>query len=316
MFINIRNITNHPVNIESLSSDIKQLIIQQKVTQRALETGDMADKKILHPKDRIRQVMENYLPIAVKKTSFLSTLLEDMETSFDNCLVYYCEEPRDSTARSQFFQKFDFFIKDYKRVKKENFDMEEEAHRADMRRKALLKAGQKSILDQAMNTTPNHAVMDNLLEKLRVGPDPEARRTRKKNMIPTRKVPTVTRAVRRVSEEHAGSRVASDYASDTDSLLEFGPDSGNLGSVTPTNVGGNAVLAARAQSMLAGLRSGKLLPPSGNEAKVQTAVGIPPVQLSNAAVSSEGVDVSSLSVLEEEDTERMSEEEVTQRTEK
>lgn len=221
----------------------------------------MADKKVLHPKDRIRQVIEVYLPTAIKKTSFLTTLLEDMESSFDNCLIYYCEEPRDSSARSQFFQKFDFFIKDYKRVKKENFDMEEEAHRADMRRKALLKAGQKNILDQAMNASPNHAVMDNLLEKLRVGPDPEARRTRKKNMLPARRVPLVNRSVRRISEEQVSSRVPSESASETGSLSELTDSEVVIpeGAITSASQGNNTILAARAQSMLAGLRSGKVV---------------------------------------------------------
>lgn len=271
------------------------MIIQQKATQRALDTGDLADKKLLHPKDRIRQVLEAYLPTAVRKTNFLNTLLEDMETSFNNCLIYYCEEPKDPMSRSQFFQKFDIFIKDYKRVKKENYEMEEEAHRAEMRRKALLKAGQKNILDQAMNQSPNHAVMDNLLEKLRVGPDPEARRTRKKNMLPSRRAPPAT--VRHISEGRGVSesrRVpdsigpASQVPIDED--LEGQHDDAR--GETSSSASNKAVLAAKAQSMLAGLRSGKVVRRSVGDAPSPTpGSDVSPIRLGLARVrpQSEGI---------------------------
>lgn len=180
------------INVEALSQDIKQLVQQRTVAERALESGALSDRKILHPKDRIRQVAESFLPGAMRKTQQLQTLLDDMETSFENCLVYYGEEPRDAMARGQFFGKFDVFCRDYRRVKRENIDMEEDAHRQDMRRKALHRAGQSKAMDRAMKNdggpAPTHAVMDNLLEKLRVGPDPEARRTRnKKARMPPRK---------------------------------------------------------------------------------------------------------------------------------
>lgn len=251
------------------------MIIQQKATQRALETGDLADKKILHPKDRIRAVLEGYLPTAVKKTNFLITLLEDMETSFNNCLIYYCEEPKDPMSRSQFFQKFDIFIKDYRRVKKENFEMEEEAHRAEMRRKALFKAGQKNILDQAMNQSPNHAVMDNLLEKLRVGPDPEARRTRKKNMLPARRAPLATMRLTSATQgiSVSGQAPQSGLAIDQPSTVEVSDDTvKDKANETPVSTANNAVLAAKAQSMLAGLRSGKVVKRNTGEPLSPSAV--------------------------------------------
>ena len=259
------------VNIEALATDIKQLIIQQKVMQRAIETGDLADKNILHPKDRIRHVVEAYLPTAIKKTNFLLTLLEDMETSFDNCMVYYCEEPRDLTARSQFFSKFDSFIKDYKRVKKENFDMEEEEHRAVMRKKALLKAGQKNILEQAMAQSPNHAVMDNLLDKLRVGPDSETRRIRKKN-LPAHRGPALNRALRQVSDEQSSLRIPSGSASESEGPLDSKQDNEEAAATgTSTPSGNTAVLAARAQSMLAGLRNGKIIRPASESTSAETS---------------------------------------------
>lgn len=283
------NFTDKLVNIESLSSDIKQLIVQQKATQRALDTGDLADKKLLHPKDRIRHVLEGYLPQAVKKTNFLSTLLEDMDTSFTNCLIYYCEEPKDPMARSQFFQKFDFFIKDYKRVKKENFDMEEESHRAEMRRKAILKAGQKNILDQAMNQSPNHAVMDNLLEKLRVGPDPEARRTRKRNLPARRVSPSKAIAsgdVGRSSTNESGAKIVATTPDSAETKVARDDATVQLDSATtPTlnltvpPVAGNSLLAARAQSMLAGLRSGKVVHRASTDLKSPDSTTTSPMRL-------------------------------------
>ena len=201
------------INIEALSQEIKQLVQQRNVAERALESGALSDRKILHPKDRIRQVAESYLPTAQRKTLQLQTLLDDMETSFENCLLYYGEEPRDAMSRGQFFGKFDVFCRDYRRVKRENIDMEEDSHRQDMRRKALHKAGQSKALDRAMRKdggpAPTHAVMDNLLEKLRVGPDPEARRTRKKGrgMPPRKATPMAAdllRELRSASSASAG----------------------------------------------------------------------------------------------------------------
>lgn len=253
----------------------------------------MADKKILHPKDRIRTVLENYLPTAVKKTNFLSTLLEDMEASFGSCMIYYCEEPKDGMSRTQFFSKFDIFLKEYKRVKKENFDVEEEAHRAEVRRKALLKAGQKNILDQAMNQAPNHAVMDNLLEKLRVGPDPESRRTRKKN-LPVRRAPASI-LIRKVSEEVTKAEVVQALAPSLDQIEESTAtepspivEPGIAAPLSPSaSSGNNALLAARAQSMLAGLRSGKVVRRDSSEPRS------PPKQ-SHASPSRHGVTSSPL----------------------
>lgn len=278
--------------------------MQQRATQRALETGDLADKKILHPKDRIRHVLEGYLPTAVKKTNFLSTLHDDMETSFNNCLIYYCEEPKDTMSRSQFFQKFDFFIKDYKRVKKENFDMEEETHRAEMRRKALLKAGQKNILDQAMNQSPNHAVMDNLLEKLRIGPDPEARRTRKRN-LPARRPPT-SKLSGEFNDEKSIASISGPLAEIKDVTSLAAPDTDddlNRQSMSSTNAPdrfspnvssstGNSILAARAQSMLAGLRSGKVVQRASTEITATNGSATSPIRfgLAKAAKAAEDED--------------------------
>ncbi len=94
--------------------EIKTLSTQMLVVSRAVESGQLADKKQLHPKDRIRNVIEGYLPQAEKKLNALSMLMEDMEASFKDVLIYYCEEPSDGMARSQFFHKFDVFIKDYR----------------------------------------------------------------------------------------------------------------------------------------------------------------------------------------------------------
>jgi hypothetical protein len=233
------------VNIESLSAEIRSLNTMRLGIERAYENGVLSDRKTLHPKDRIRHLIEQFLPQAIKKTDFLTTLLEDMQSSFENCLIYYGEEPKDNLSRQQFFHKFDIFVRDYKRVKKENFEMEEEAHRADMRRKAITKASQKNIMETAMQpAAPNHAVMDNLLEKLRSGPDVESRKMRRRMMPKPRAAETLA-AIRKAAAEEP----AKEPESDLKPLPVSRPASSS---------GNNALLAARAQSMLAGLRSGKV----------------------------------------------------------
>ncbi|BFZ55129.1 hypothetical protein PYCC9005_002168 [Savitreella phatthalungensis] len=348
------------INIDALSQDIRQLQQQLNVADRALESGALSDRKIMHPKDRIRQVIEAYLPTARRKTQQLTTLLEDMETSLQNCLIYYCEEPKDSSARQMFFGKFDMFCRDFRRVKRENFDMEEDAHRQDMRRKALQRAGQKNILERAMQSSgnasaaPGHAVMDNLLEKLRVGPDPEQRRTRKKARPPPRKVtPNISAQKLREdlraangksvpSEEHKEQEIQS---TETASVLppearaDTGPaitseaagpsplDSLRRPQLTPNVTGALAtssgstdlpvpeikrtstppvesgigssftaaipnsappsMLAARAQSMLAGLRAGKIVSvaPSTSTQSLTALAGMEPESGSPAPIT-------------------------------
>ncbi|KAK9456961.1 hypothetical protein V1511DRAFT_457117, partial [Dipodascopsis uninucleata] len=165
------------LSVEQLQSDCRQFVQAIKNVQDSIDFGNLSDRSIFHPEDRVLKVIVPFLPEARKKKEYMEEHLRNTQTIFDNVLKYFGEDVRDSSSRQTFFLKFSNFLSDFQKARKENLQREEEQRLYEIRRKNILEAQKKAVVlddlgkarggETEKDTSESAAVMDNLLAKLR-----------------------------------------------------------------------------------------------------------------------------------------------------
>ncbi|WBW74521.1 formin Fus1 [Schizosaccharomyces osmophilus] len=160
------------VNFEQLEHDclnLEQLV--KEVEEDFSENGALSERKILHPNDRIREVIAPWIPSAKSITGKLKSDLMSMKETFECTLTMFGENPDSLACGSYFFESLHDFLKEYNKVKQANLKFEEEERIAHVRLKALEATGKKELMQSTLQETTKDesAIMDNLLEKLKSG---------------------------------------------------------------------------------------------------------------------------------------------------
>ncbi|KAK7206356.1 hypothetical protein BZA70DRAFT_236523, partial [Myxozyma melibiosi] len=215
------------LSIEQVQSDCRQFIQAVKNVQDSIDFGNLSDRSIFHPEDRVLKVVLPFLPEARTKKEYLQEHLQNTARTFDDVLKFFGEDPKDASARQSFFNKFTNFVHDFQKARKENLQREEETRAYELRRKQMLEQQKKSeelsAAAAASSGSPRKegdtAVMDNLLAKLRAaGPQSgDARAARRR--AAARKAQEQRRA-RDAGENKDGTSESASEVSETVSRAE------------------------------------------------------------------------------------------------
>ncbi|WBW74223.1 cytokinetic formin Cdc12 [Schizosaccharomyces osmophilus] len=154
------------LNIETIEQECTELIRGCQNVQLDCDSGVLSDPTSFHPDDKILTVIIPWLNEGVKKMDFLKEHLRTMNTTLNNAMRYFGEQPSDPNARNVFFKKISSFIAEYKRAKAENLKVEEENSQKD---KVYVKKGKSKVLELAVSEkdASESREMDTFLNKLR-----------------------------------------------------------------------------------------------------------------------------------------------------
>ncbi|EPX72762.1 formin Cdc12 [Schizosaccharomyces octosporus yFS286] len=154
------------LNIETIEQECTELIRGCQNVRLDCDSGVLSDPTSFHPDDKILTVIIPWLNEGVKKMDFLKEHLRTMNTTLNNAMRYFGEQPSDPNARNVFFKKISSFISEYKRAKAENLKTEEEISQKE---KVYVKKGKSKVLELAISEkdTSENREMDNFLNKLR-----------------------------------------------------------------------------------------------------------------------------------------------------
>ncbi|KAK9461181.1 uncharacterized protein V1516DRAFT_675226 [Lipomyces oligophaga] len=161
------------MSVEHVLSDCRQFIQSVKNVQDSIDIGNLSDRSIFHPEDRVLKIIMPFLPEARKKQDYLDDHLQSTNTTFESVLRYFGEDPKDSTARSSFFNLLFAFLTDFGKARKENLAREEEIRLMESRAKKSIEstadgAGKSETTGTGDAADPERSqVMDDLLAKLR-----------------------------------------------------------------------------------------------------------------------------------------------------
>lgn len=164
------------ISVEQLSVDIDAYIKTIKSVERSVESGNLSDPKKLHPDDRIVTKVLPRLPEAKRKYQLLEDQQKFVISDFEKLMKYFGENPSDAGSKASFFQKFQEFINDFKRVQKQNHE-EEQKIKIYEKRKAMMLMNKKAREESRGSMTTDgesdvdgkqeEDVVDNLLRKLK-----------------------------------------------------------------------------------------------------------------------------------------------------
>ncbi|CAM9015241.1 unnamed protein product [Wickerhamomyces anomalus] len=164
------------ISVEQLSVDIDAYIKTIKSVERSVESGNLSDPKKLHPDDRIVTKVLPRLPEAKRKYQLLEDQQKFVISDFEKLMKYFGENPSDAGSKASFFQKFQEFMNDFKRVQKQNHE-EEQKIKIYEKRKAMMLMNKKAREESRGSVTTDgesdvdgkqeEDVVDNLLRKLK-----------------------------------------------------------------------------------------------------------------------------------------------------
>ncbi|OLL25665.1 Cytokinesis protein sepA [Neolecta irregularis DAH-3] len=251
-------------SVKSTQEECNKFLQEIKLIENSLGQGVLSDSKKFHPEDRVLSIIVPALPEFKKKATFLREHLDSMITTFDDTLRFFGETAGDANARDDFFKMITLFLNDYVRANRENMEREEKERALELRRRALgnaqitAKHRQDMMFDNSGKQI-DHSLMDNLLEKLRAGPDTARERRRQRNAM---------------------------IASPTSLSGTMKNNQPPVVDLTTTSAPGNATLniALRAQNMLAGLRGQTPTPSVASESfesDTSTSTVITPLTIAN-----------------------------------
>ncbi|KAI2629068.1 putative cytokinesis protein sepA [Hypomontagnella submonticulosa] len=161
-------ITVQKINIEQLQADARKYIDNIRNVQMSLDSGNLSDPKKFHPQDRVSQIVQRCMKDARRKAEQMALYLEEMVRTYDDIMVFYGEDPKDDSARRDFFAKLAMFLQEWKRSREKNIQYEETRRRneASMKRKhAQLRVA--GGVESGPPSPASAGAMDSLLEKLR-----------------------------------------------------------------------------------------------------------------------------------------------------
>ncbi|KAL6454864.1 BNR1 Formin BNR1 [Candida maltosa Xu316] len=171
------------ISIEQLETDCEEMFKSVRNITDSMEKGKLSNPRDLHPDDRILTVISMPMQSAKNKNALLQSHLKRTVSELNSLMLFFGENPKDSTARNTFFYKFVTFITEFKKVHVENIQREEEQRSYELRKKILedriaKKEKEKAVVDTAEESS---AVIDSLLEKLKSTTPTATPRARGKN---------------------------------------------------------------------------------------------------------------------------------------
>ncbi|RCK66176.1 Formin BNR1 [Candida viswanathii] len=175
------------ISIEQLETDCEEMAKSVRNISDSMEKGKLGNAKDLHPQDKILDTITTPMTSARSKNSLLQSHLKRTVSELNSLMLYFGENPKDSTARNTFFYKFIAFITEFKKAHVENIQREEEQRTYEARKKILedriAKKKEKEDADAAVVDTAEEssAVIDSLLEKLKTSTPSTSGRARSKN---------------------------------------------------------------------------------------------------------------------------------------
>ncbi len=125
------------LSVNLLKEEIMKYDTTVSSCNKDFTSGCLSDASKIDPKDKIRDYMEHILYRSGNHADFLKTHMKTTFADFDDLMLYFGEDAKDSNAREEFFQKFQTFIDEYKRVHTENVRAEEEAKAMEIRKKMI-----------------------------------------------------------------------------------------------------------------------------------------------------------------------------------
>ncbi|EPY52660.1 formin Cdc12 [Schizosaccharomyces cryophilus OY26] len=154
------------LNIETVEQECTELIRGCQNLQLDCDSGVLSDPTSFHPDDKILTVIIPWLNEGAKKMDFLKEHLRTMNTTLNNAMRYFAEQPSDLNARNVFFKKISSFIADYKRAKAENMKAEEQS---SLKENVYIKKGKSKVLELALSEKDanENREMDTFLNRLR-----------------------------------------------------------------------------------------------------------------------------------------------------
>lgn len=170
------------ISVEQLETDCEEMAKSVRNITDSMERGKLSNAKEFHPDDKILDMIATPMQSARNKNSLLQSHLKRTVEELNSLMMYFGENPKDSTARNTFFYKFIVFITEFKKAHVENIQREEEQRTYEARKKILedriakRKEKEEAIVDTAEESS---AVIDSLLEKLKT--TTSTTRTRSKN---------------------------------------------------------------------------------------------------------------------------------------
>lgn len=156
------------LNIEAIEQECSELIRGCQNLQIDCDSGALSDPTVFHPDDKILSVILPWLMEGTKKMDFLKEHLRTMNTTLNNAMRYFGEQPNDPNSKNLFFKRVDSFIIDYSKARSDNLKSEEE-EASQHRRLNLVNNHKEHVLERAMseNNKMDNEAMDGFLDKLR-----------------------------------------------------------------------------------------------------------------------------------------------------
>uniref|UniRef100_UPI0030FD216E Methylated-DNA--protein-cysteine methyltransferase,Cell division control protein 12 n=1 Tax=Schizosaccharomyces pombe TaxID=4896 RepID=UPI0030FD216E len=114
------------LNIEAIEQECSELIRGCQNLQIDCDSGALSDPTVFHPDDKILSVILPWLMEGTKKMDFLKEHLRTMNTTLNNAMRYFGEQPNDPNSKNLFFKRVDSFIIDYSKARSDNLKSEEE----------------------------------------------------------------------------------------------------------------------------------------------------------------------------------------------
>lgn len=152
-FVDELVVLNHMQNIaiEQIETECDEF--ERSVTNAftSITKGNLSDPAILHPDDRILEVVQTPLETAKLKSAMLQAHLRRTVEEHSTLMEYFGENPEDATSRNTFFGKFATFVGEFKRVHVENVQKEEDDRVYELKKLAIQRK-EKAKRDRATSS--------------------------------------------------------------------------------------------------------------------------------------------------------------------
>ncbi|EEB09494.1 formin For3 [Schizosaccharomyces japonicus yFS275] len=110
--------------IESAEHSVTELYENFKTIAKQVESGALSDPDKLHPKDKVRDELMEWIPESKEKLKELLALQKKAKKALTELVSYFCDEDKFEVSRKTLFEKLNAFFQLYKRAREQNLARE------------------------------------------------------------------------------------------------------------------------------------------------------------------------------------------------
>lgn len=161
-FVDELNVLLHIQNlsIEQIETECQEFDRQIQVVSDSVSKGNLSDASILHPEDRVLNIVASPLESAKIKNSLLQAHIKKTMKEYNSLLEYFGENVNDTYSRNTFFEKILTFVIEFKKAHVENVQKEEEQNAVETRKKMVEESKRKRIASESAESTQVNSEAD------------------------------------------------------------------------------------------------------------------------------------------------------------